>query len=282
MKNITQLSRLLLCILLSVQLGSCGLLDFDVDEQMAEFAAHMRLNYDTVYVMRGDTFSIVPIFKPDTINSKLIFIQSSDTNVVAVRDTYIEAKGAGKAKLTIQSLSAQISDSCTVIVHEPWMPDNRCWPYETIFYTEVKVNDKPLTSDMTVAAFVGNECRAIGQVLKYHNKTVVQFRVGSEELYTGGDKEWVVDDAPDPEKEDDGDDEEDDEEDEDEEEDIDDEDDEETEPDTGHWVEPYAERIRFRCYDRLSHKLYVVKDTTILDGETYGSLSQPYKVYFKK
>ena len=53
MKTITKLPRFLLCILLSAQMVSCGLLDFDVDDELVQTATEMMLNYDTAYAVRG-------------------------------------------------------------------------------------------------------------------------------------------------------------------------------------------------------------------------------------
>lgn len=280
MKAITKLPRLLLCILLSAQMASCGLLDFDVDDELAQVAAEMMLNYDTAYAMRGDTLVINPVFKPDSINIKDLFMRSSDSNVLSVSGNRIEAVGVGHATLSIESVSAHLSGSIVVYVMEPWVASTQVYPYETVFYTDVTVDGKPLTDDMVVAAFVGNECRAIGKAQTFHGIPMVQFRVGSEELYTEVDSVWTVDPGEEEEEEmDTGEDEEDDEElDEDEEDDEDD----EIVPDTGHWVYIYHDQISFRCYDGRRHILYTLPIREDLDGEAHGWLSELLKLEFTR
>ena len=292
MKKISSsLTRLMLGILLSVQMVSCGLLDFDVDDELVQTATEMMLNYDTAYAMRGDTLLINPVFKPDSVNIRDLYMRSSNSEVLSVKGNRIEAVGAGYATLYIESVSAHLSGSIVVYVMEPWVASTQVYPYETVFYTDVTVDGKPLTDDMVVAAFVGNECRAIGKAQTFHGIPMVQFRVGSEELYTEVDSIWTVDpgdveggdiDEDEEEGEDEGD-EETDEGEEDDEEDLDEEDDEdEVVPDSGHWVYYYREQISFRCYDPRRHILYVHPTQGRLDGETYGKLSELFLLDFKK
>ena len=301
MKTITKLPRFLLCILLSAQMVSCGLLDFDVDDELVQTATEMMLNYDTAYAVRGDTLVINPVFKPDSINIKDLYMRSSNTDVLSVSGNRIEAVGTGHATLYIESVSAHLSGSIVVYVMEPWVADTQVYPYETVFYTDVTVDGKRLTEDMaqsmTVAAFVGDECRAIGQLQTFHGIPMVQFRVGSEELYTGRDSIWTVDpgeeeeEAIDVDDEDEGDEEleegEEDEGDDEgvddaEEEEGDDDDDDEIVPDSGHWVYIYREQISFRCYDSRRHILYTLPLRKDLDGEAHGRLSDLLKLEFTR
>ena len=288
MKQIKRLPRLLLCIALSVQFASCGLLDFEFDEDGLKVAAEMKLNYDTVYAMRGDTLLLVPVFEPDTVNIPGLFIRSTNTSVVTVGSkNRLDAVGVGHAKLYIESVSARLSDSVMVYVMEPWQANTQVYPYETVYYTEVTVDGKPMTEDMVVAAFVGDECRAIGQALTFHGFPLVQFRVGSEEFYEAGDSIWTVDpgEEEDPDVVDDG--EEDDEEEivddgEEGDEEVGEDDEDEVVPDSGHWVYPYREQISFRCYDRRRHILYILSQMGDLDGEAHGRLSELYPLAFRR
>ena len=247
--------RILLLAVAVVQLTSCGLLDFDVDEFGAETATEMRIGQDTIYVMVGDTFSLNPVFTPDTVNITDLYILPVEQDVVAVRGSdKLEAVGEGGTKLYIVSVSARIQDSCMVYVGARWDIANKVWPYETIFYAHVTVDGQPPTEDMEVSAFVGNECRGIGQLKSAHGISYWQFRVGSTFVFGNSNINW--DDIDDM----------------DEDEDIDEDEDEEG------YI--YRERITFRCYDRVKRILYICPIRTDFDGETHGTLSELFEINF--
>ena len=242
--------RILLLVVTVVQLTSCGLLDFDVDEFGAETATEMRIGQDTIYVMVGDTFSLNPVFTPDTVNITDLYILPVEQDVVAVRGSdKLEAIGEGGTKLYIVSVSARIQDSCMVYVGARWDIANKVWPYETVFYAHVTVDGQPPTEDMEVSAFVGNECRGIGQLKSAHGISYWQFRVGSDILY---DNALHIDDG------------------------LGEDDDEEEDNDSD---EQYT-NIYFRCYDRTHRKLYTTATHGTFDGETHGTLSELFEIAF--
>lgn len=248
MRKIHHIFRLLCCTFLLVQFTSCDL-EFDVDSDLSKIAAEMSLNFDTAYVMRGDTLPLRPVFKPDTLNIKDIFVRSSNDEVVNVNvlTGRIEAVGAGWARLYVESVSARLLDSCDVCVMVPWEQTAEVeYPYETIFYADVTVNGKPLTEDMKVGAFVGDECRAVAEALTFHGVSLLQLRVGSEELVD----DMSVPDLP-----------------------YDDEDDE-------GGYEVIRDKITFRCYDSRLRQLYECPVKPDFDGETHGTLSKLYKIEF--
>ena len=231
-----------------VGLTSCDLLEFDVDSDLSKVAAEMSLNYDTAYVMRGDTLPLLPSFKPDTLNIRDIFVRSSDADVVSVNllTGRIEAVGTGWARLYVESVSARLLDSCDVCVMEPWAATAELdYPYETIIYADITVKGKPLTKDMTVGAFLGDECRGVAEALTFHGVSLMQLRVGSEDL-TDDDS---VPDLPDDEEDEGG-------------------------------YEVVRDQIVFRCYDRLYKQLYECPAKVNFDGETHGTLSNLYKIAF--
>ena len=143
---------------------------------------------------------------------------------------------------------ARLLDSCMVYVSAPWDIRLRVWPYETVFYTHVTVNGQPLTEDMEVAAFVGNECRALGQAMTSQGISYIRFRVGSDILY---DDDW--DDGYSEEGEYDA-------------ENLDN--------------DSYRPRINFRCYDRRHRILYTTATYGTFDGEAHGTLSELFEIKF--
>ena len=259
---------------------SCDL-EFEVDSELLKIAAEMSLNYDTVYVMQGDTIALQPKFKPDTLNIKDIYVRSSNYDVVNVNilNGRIEAVGTGWARLFVESVSARLMDSCDVCVMVPWETTAQMeYPYETIFYADITVQGKPLTEDMIVGAFVGEECRGIAQPLTFHGVSLMQLRVGAENVYDDSSIPNIPDidssgDAglPDPE------------------EDEDDGDDDENDnsggpllPEEGveNTTDIYQEVITFRCYDKKTLRLYESLVTVDFDGETHGTLSKLFKIEF--
>lgn len=233
----------LMCLFMT----SCGL--FDVDEIGVETAMEMQLPQDTFYVMVGDTFAINPVFTPDTVNITDLYFMPVNNDVVAVRGVNkLEAVGEGGTKIYITSVSARIQDSCMVYVGPRWETATRVWPYETVFYAHVTVDGRPLTEDMEVAAFVGNECRAIGRPMASQGISYICLRVGSTILYDETEDDWIGG--------------------EDDEYDADDVDDN------------YLPQINFRCYDHAHRILYTTSTHAFFDGEAHGSLSDLFEIKF--
>ncbi len=284
MKKLSKILHLLGCTFLLVQLSSCELLDFDVDSDLAQIAAQMKLNFDTAYVYKGYTLNVIPVFEPDSLNITDLYYTSGDSTVVEVNmlTGKIVAVGAGWTKLYAESVSARIKDSCTVCVMEPWDVTQAEYPYETVFYADMTVKGEPLNDNMVVAAFVGDECRGIGEALEFHGISLMQMRVGGEDIY--GNTLAVA--PPEENKKDDddifgnqeifGDDDE-----EGEEGDDDEEEEEEEEEDITPTLPTEPQDIIFRCYDKKKLKLYEYILPAGFDGATHGTLSKLYKIDFK-
>ena len=234
-------SFLLLCSLMT----SCEF--FDIDEEGMGIATEMTLDHDTIYVMQGDTFSIKPTFTPDDLEVADLFFLPVHDDVVAVRGDYLEAVGTGATQICYGSISASIIDTCMVYVMAPWTQRWRTWPYETVFYAHVTVGGQPLTEDMELAAFVGDECRATGVQKSAYDISFWQLRVGTDKLYNEDD--WG----------DDG---------------------EDDEYDAENVGNNYLPHINFRCYDHRHHRLYTTSVNCTFDGETHGTLSNLFEIAF--
>ena len=264
---------------------SCGLIDIDVDSDISQIAAEMKLNFDTAYVWKGFVVNVVPQFKPDSLNITDIYIRAEHPEVVDVNllSGRITAVGTGWTRLFVESVSAQIKDTCTVCVMELWDVPHSVYPYETVFYADVTLRGEPLTEDMVVAAFVGDECRAIGEALSFHGISLMQLRVGAENIYDSSS----IPDIPDSDISDDDDEVGDDDEGGDDDGNNDDDDggggggplvpDDGVDPNP--WI--YQETISFRCYDKKKLRLYECPITVEFDGETHGTLSNLYKIDFE-
>lgn len=275
MRKFIKILRLLCCSALLVQFTSCDLLDFDVDSDLSKVAAAMALNYDTIYVTPGTFIALKPTFDPDSLNTKDYLVWSSDTNVVSVNRLTgrIKAEAPGWARLFVETVSSQLRDSCTVNVIPVWEPVEAEFPYETVFYAEVTVKGKPINENMIVAAFVGDELRAVGQTLTFHDINFIQMRVGADDIY--GNVQKV---APQEEEQSEEQDEE-----EQGEEFYDElfEEDQEAEAEEPAPLPTEPQDITFRCYDPILLRLYEYTLPAGFDGNTHGTLSKLYKIEFK-
>ena len=260
--------KFVILLALALQVASCGLLDWDVDSDGSIIVSSMRIKYDTVYVMIGDTVPLQMSFQPDTVNLKDIFIQSSNPNIVWV-DTVrnrLEAVGTGWVMVKVESVSARLKDSCAVYVMPSWSVREEGYPYETVFYAHVTKDGYPVTSNLLVAAFVGDECRGVAMPQSFHGVSLTLFRVGADQLSDGSLPDLPPDD--------------DDSEDPDENEyvsDDDDDDDFEKGDGTGELV---RELIEFCCYDRSNYQMYRCSVRVPFDGETHGTLSNLFEIKF--
>ena len=310
MRKISKILRLLCCSALLVQIASCELIDFDVDSDLSQIAAQMKLNFDTAYVYQGYIVHVTPSFEPDSLNISDVYITSSDSTVVSVNmlTGQIQAVGVGWATLYVESVSAQIEDSCYVCVMEPWPTAASTYPYETIFYADVTVKGEPLNANMVVAAFINGECRGLGETQTFHGIDLMQLRVGGEDLFGNvyPPKTSQDDDEEEGEDEDDEDDEGEDKDNDqneddntvtndngngntnDEDDDDDDiwsifDDDDNDDDNQGDVFVPSDKPlpITFRCYDKKKLKLYEATVTPDFDGGTHGTLSKLYKINFK-
>lgn len=261
--------KFFILLAVALQVASCGLLDWDLDSDGSIIVSSMRIKYDTVYVMIGDTVPLQMSFQPDTVNIKDIFIQSSDPGVIWV-DTVsnrIEAVGKGWAMVYVESVSAQLKDSCAVYVMPSWNLTAEAYVYETIFYAQVTKGGLPVGSDLLLGAFVGDECRGLAYPQSFHGVSMTLFRVGSDVLSHGtvpdlpgddddtttppGDNEYVSGEEDDDDFE-----------------------------EGGGQGELLREQIEFRCYDRANYQMYRCPVRVPFDGETHGYLSNLYKIEF--
>lgn len=230
--------NLFIIITALIALSSCDIVDFDVD--YGEFPeCEMVLDRHQVYVMVGDTFTINPIFTPDTLPNREVFYYSEPDGLLQFDSERFKALRAGDTWLYGISVKQRLKDSCQVSVMEPWMLDaDKDYPYDMVFYAKVEFESKGLEYDpenMIVGAFVDGECRGLGVMRSAHGIDYMELRVGSEVGYLAGDPEY---------------------------------DDEDGEP-----VEYMQERVVIRVFDRKRHQLYTHKQIYDFDGETHGTLS---------
>lgn len=235
-----------LIIALMSGLTSCAEL-FDMEEAIVPTT--MTLERHDVTLMVGDSCVIHPVFTPDSLSNNSIFWFSMDNQVAdfVTADTLV-ALGTGVTDAVAISVTDYTQvDTCAVRVIDRWELTSDSYPYEMVIYARAIVQGQPITPDMTIAAFYGEECRGIGQVRQSHGITYLVLRVGSEIRYDDSDEDWI----------DYGDDEE-----------------------ASSPSELYRERIIFRCYDRRNHILLTSPVRVVFDGEAHGTLSDLFDLEF--
>ena len=85
----------LICFCLVGMMTSCGLIDMEFDP-ITQQVISMQFNYDTVYVMKGDTFFLAPYIYPDTVSNATLYMYSANDEVVGVQNDTIFAADEGE------------------------------------------------------------------------------------------------------------------------------------------------------------------------------------------
>ncbi len=169
----------ILLICLTALFASCGLIDMDTDENVQQ-AYELSMERDTVYAMVGNRFVVHPIFTPEVVSNVEIFWYTDNDSIIRIVNDTVVAVGEGEAYLHGISVQDAKEDSTLVIVMPGWQYDPYNWPYETVVYADVRVDGNPISDEMLVGAFVGNECRGIGERKEWNGTRYIQFRIGSE------------------------------------------------------------------------------------------------------
>lgn len=165
-----------LLFLISSSLSSCALIEIDPDEE-AKLPTKMAFPYDTVYVMQGDTFLVQPLFQPDSVANKTCFWLSLNPDIVNLENDTLVAEQEGWARIMATSVVTAMTDSVDVCVMKPWEIPNTAYPYEMVVYADVTVHGQPMTEDMILAAFIGDEIRGIGTPLRVGDKDLWRIRI---------------------------------------------------------------------------------------------------------
>ena len=176
----------LICFCLVGMLTSCGLIDMEFDPVTQQIIS-MEFNYDTVYVMKGDTFFLAPYIYPDTVSNTTMYMKSLDDDVVGVQNDTIFAAGEGETQVIAVSVSHGLADTCTVIVLPRWdVPLEREYINDMVVYAHILVGGFPPGSKMMFAAFCDDEIRGLATPMN-EDRTIYRFRVWSDEYYVSGE-----------------------------------------------------------------------------------------------
>jgi len=158
--------------------SSCG--EFVEFEEEKEDATKLTLARHNLDLMVGDKFVLPVKLTPDTLPNMSVYWATADKTIVEMRTDTMVAVAVGKAKVMVTAVSGLASDTCQVTVYPLWQLSSRYAPYETMLYAQVTVDNAPMSSDMTVAAFCGEELRGVGKLTTGAGKTYLAIRIYSE------------------------------------------------------------------------------------------------------
>ena len=171
--------------LLSQLAVSCGLIDFEFDEEVLE-AYDMSLDRDTVYVMVGDSFCLSPVFSPDTVSNREIYLESSADSIISIVNDTIVARSSGQAYVTAVSVQHRIADSCVVNVIDRWQFNPADFSQDMVLYLRPSIGGESFDpSNMMLGAFCGNELRGIAQLRTWNGTPYLLLRVYADYNYEG-------------------------------------------------------------------------------------------------
>jgi len=163
-------------LFVSAALTGCGLIDVDVDTD-ARPVGSMTLGRDTLFAMVGEQFALEPVFEPDTISNKAVLFVSDNTDIVQVDGNLLTATAPGWVKMSCISASGNYIDTCHVCVLPRWEVSEYDYPDDMLVFASVSIGGKEPTDDMTVAALVGDEARAIGEWRTVAGRRCMVFRI---------------------------------------------------------------------------------------------------------
>ena len=175
----------LLCACLVAMLTGCGLIDMEFDP-ITQQITNMSFNYDTVYVMKGDTFFLAPYIYPETVANKSIYLHSMNPDVVGVQNDTIFAAGEGTTEVMAVAVSNALSDTCTVIVMPRWQDSPYRFLNDMVVYAHVLVGGAVPQGQMLLGAFFEDELRGMAFPMNA-DRTLYCFRVWSDQFYVSAD-----------------------------------------------------------------------------------------------
>ena len=168
-----------------MMLTGCGLIDMEFDPNTQQ-VTNMRFTYDTVYVMKGDTFFLAPYIYPEKVSNSAIYLFSGDSEVVGVQNDTIFAAGEGTTEVVAISVSHAISDTCTVVVMPRWADNPYHHLNDMVVYAHVTVSGAEPGSHMLFGAFAEDELRGLALPMN-EDRTLYRFRVWSNQFYVSED-----------------------------------------------------------------------------------------------
>ena len=169
------------CLALLV-LTSCG--DFWESEPAAMVTAQqMQLERRLVTLVEGDRYVIPVSFTPDSLHNATVYWESMDTAVVRFVDDTLHAVAQGLTQAVAFTTIDRLRDTCWVQVIGPMSYEYGRYANDMLVYASVDVRGKHLTVDncdsLVIGAFVGDQLRGVGRMLRERDIDYMALRVES-------------------------------------------------------------------------------------------------------
>lgn len=194
MRKLRHIAKMACMVLLPMLTVSCGLIDMELDDGEVQEEFEMKLTHDKVHVFVGDSFFVQPVFIPDSVANKEVFLQVESEDIVRnVNDTLV-AVGVGDTQILFVSVEGAKTAYCDVMVLDTWALNSNTFSDDMVVYANVTVNGKPFDPEtMEIAALAGSEFRGSGNIIEVGGRECIQFRVYSY-------MEWGTDEPTQPEE----------------------------------------------------------------------------------
>lgn len=129
----------------------------------------MTLSSHDVTIMEGDTCVIHPLFTPDSISNQAVFWMTADQQVARFLniDTLVAVTQGSTQAIAISVSDYNKTDTCRVSVISRWnLTANFDYPEDMVVYADIRVHGQPVSDDMLIGAFCGNELRGLGKTME--------------------------------------------------------------------------------------------------------------------
>ena len=167
-----------LCLTLLL-LSSCEMME--MEEETVVSPVSMRLERDTIYVMEGETFTVRPVFYPDSVSVSDIYWTTSNDDIVSIADNTFTAVSEGWTTVIGMSVSGQMADTCHVCVFPNRNYSVPVFPYETVFYCSPEIDGKTFDSDnMVLLAYINDMVRGVGEYYEHNGFGYIELGVGHD------------------------------------------------------------------------------------------------------
>lgn len=172
-----KLYHITIVLTLALLTGACSEF-FEPNE--ATMPVTMTLSSHDVTVMEGDTCVIHPLFTPDSISNQAVFWMTADQQVARFlnTDTLIAVTQGSTQAIAISVTDYRKADTCRVSVISRWrLTANFDYPEDMVVYADIRVHGQPVSDDMMIGAFCGDELRGVGQTMERRGVRYTLIRV---------------------------------------------------------------------------------------------------------
>lgn len=180
-----KLHNLMLALTAVLTMASCGEF-FDPNE--ATMPASMTISRHDVMLMEGDTCAITALFSPDSISNSAAFWSTDDAAVARFTEgDILQAVAAGTTRVTAVSVAdSRLTDTCRVTVIPRWhFTANFDYPADMVVYADVRVHGQPVTDDLLIGAFCGDELRGVGELKEHLGISYLCIRIWARYAMSG-------------------------------------------------------------------------------------------------